>query len=244
MIIHQEVVMNEHQRAAQLAQALADPLRLTVLRHLMAGPATVAELMSLTGATQSNISNHLAVLRAQNFVDAERAGRQMIYRIADPTVAQLVESLIALAGESPRLARPVAPLAAARTCYDHLAGTVGVALFDALIAQDAIRAPDLTGDPSRLGPSGAITLGPAAGEVFGELGVDLVAVNGSKRQFAYACRDWTERRFHLGGALGAALCRRFRDAGWMMQGSEQRQLSVTPAGRDALRQMLGITLDT
>lgn len=235
--------MNEHQRAAQLAQALADPLRLTVLRHLMGGPATVAELVSLTGATQSNISNHLALLRAQNFVEADRAGRQMIYRIADPTVAQLVESLIVLAGEAPRLARPVAPLAAARTCYDHLAGTIGVAVFDALVALDAIHAPESAGDPAQLGPAGAITLGPAADAVFGKLGVDLDAVKGSKRQFAYACRDWTERRFHVGGALGAALCRSFRDAGWVKEGSERRQLTVTPAGRDALHEALGITLN-
>ena len=233
--------MSAHQRAAQLAQALADPVRLTLLHHLMGGESTVAELTSITGTSQSNVSNHLAVLRSQNLVSNRRDGRQSVYRIADPTAAQLVESLSALAGTPAQLPNPVAPLAAARTCYDHLAGTLGVALFDALVAAEAIAPPDYEG-PAHLGPSGTVTLGPNADQIFGQLGVDLAAAAATRRQFAYACRDWTERRFHLGGALGAEVYRRFVDAGWVAPGDERRQLNVSESGRAALQEHLQLDL--
>lgn len=236
--------MTNNQRAARLAQALADPLRLDILRYLMSGEATVAEITSLTEASQSKVSNHLAVLRSQNLVASERQGRQIVYRIPDPTVARLIESLTVLAGAPARLRRSVAPLAVARTCYDHLAGQLGVAVFDALVAADAIVAPDANGGPATLGNSGEVTLGPNAVKIFEKLGVDVQAAVASRRQFAYACRDWTERRFHLGGALGAALYRRFRDAGWVTSGTERRQLVVTSSGRAALREQLGLSLDT
>ena len=235
--------MDSSQRAAQLAQALADPLRLTLLRHLMAGDATVAELMSISGASQSKVSNHLGLLRAQNLVASQRRGRLMIYRIADPTVARLIEALTVLAGEPPKLSRQVTPLAAARTCYDHLAGSLGVAVFDALVIADAITPPPSNGDPEKLGPSGDVLLGPNARDVFGRLGIDVEAAHESRRQFAYACRDWTERRFHLGGALGAAVYQGFTEAGWVAHGPERRQLQVTATGRSALQQLLGLSLN-
>jgi hypothetical protein len=188
------------------------------------------------------VSNHLALLRAQNLVRAERQGRQMRYHVADPTVAQLVEALTVLAGEPPKLARPVAPLADARTCYDHLAGSLGVALFDTLVSADALIPPESDDQPVKLGPSGDVRLGPNAEAVFGRLGIDVHAIDAHRRQFAYACRDWTERRFHLGGALGAALCRHFREQGWVEPGKERRQLKLTDAGRAALRERLGLTL--
>jgi DNA-binding transcriptional ArsR family regulator len=236
--------MSASQRAAQLAQALADPLRLTLLRHLMGGSATVAELVVATGASQSKVSNHLALLRAQNLVRAERQGRQMRYHIADPTVAQLVEALTVLAGEPPKLARPVEPLAEARTCYDHLAGSLGVALFDRLVASDALIPPSTDDQPVKLGPSGEVRLGPNADAIFGRLGIDVSAVAAHRRQFAYACRDWTERRFHLGGALGAALCQRFLDQHWVEPGKTRRQLQLTDAGREALHERLGMIIRT
>ncbi len=235
--------MDHSQRAAQIAQALADPLRLTLLRHLMGGQATVAELVSISGASQSNVSNHLAHLRAQKLVSRERYGRQMLYGIADPTVAQLIEALAALAGKPPELPKEQAPLASARTCYDHLAGTLGVALFDALVRTDAVVAPAFVDASLEMGPSGEVTLGPAAVDVFGRLGVDLDAPRTARRQFAYACRDWTERRFHLGGALGAAIYDRFLSAGWVVPGSERRQLRLTSEGAGRLKQVLGVQLD-
>lgn len=234
--------MNAEQRAARLAQALADPLRLALLQSLMAGPAMVADLVTTTGAAQPNVSNHLAVLRAQGLVLGERRGRQMVYRIANPTVAQLVEALSVVAGIEPRRPRRVAPLAAGRTCYDHLAGSLGVAIFDALVAAGVLLPPDPAAQPGKLGPAGAVALGPAAGEVFAGLGIDVAAARGTRRQFAYACRDWTERRFHLGGALGAAVHDRFVAAGWIARQPGSRVIRLTVAGAAALRHHLGLTL--
>lgn len=234
--------MHAEQRAARLAQALADPLRLALLQFLMAGPAVVADLVTATGASQPKVSNHLAVLRAEGLVRSERRGRQVVYRIADATVARLIEALSAVAGPGPHLPRRVAPLAAGRTCYDHLAGSLGVAVFDALAATGALIAPDATGLPAALGPSGAVTLGPAAGAIFRDLGVDIAVAMRARRQFAYACRDWTERRFHLGGALGAAVYQRFVAAGWVTPEPGTRLVRVTPAGARSLHQYFGLNV--
>lgn len=234
--------MNAEQRAARLAQALADPLRLALLQFLMAGPAVVADLVAATGASQPKVSNHLAVLRAEGLVRSERQGRQMAYQIGDATVARLIEALSAVAGPGPRLSRHVAPLAAGRTCYDHLAGSLGVAVFDALAATGALTAPDAASLPATLGPSGAVTLGPTAQAIFSDLGIDIVVAGQARRQFAYACRDWTERRFHLGGALGAALYQRFVAAGWVTREPGTRLVRVTPAGARTLHQLFGLTV--
>jgi DNA-binding transcriptional ArsR family regulator len=222
-----------------LAQAIADPVRFAILHDLLHGPVAVAELAATTGATPSNVSNHLAVLRSHHLIKGERQGRHVVYRIADPTAAQLIEALTVFAGTDPERPARIAPLAGARVCYDHLAGTVGVAIYDALTATGAIIGPDDEG-PDATNPNGSVTLGSAAGEIFGGLGLDPSRVGG-RRKFAYACRDWTERRFHLGGALGAALCQRLIETEWVTR-ADGRGLEVTPLGHRRLRETLGITL--
>src|SRR5581483_10573629 len=191
------IEMDEYISIAELAQALADPLRLSILQQLMESPATVSELMSLTGETQSKVSNHLAVLRERNLVRTTRDRRQVIYSLRDASVGQLVESLSLVAGMVPTRQWKSSQMIIARTCYDHLAGRYGVALFDALIQQQAIAATS--------SHRGDVELGLHGEEVFGRLGLDLGAVRRERRRFAFACPDWTERRPHLGGALGAAL---------------------------------------
>lgn len=222
----------------ELAQALADPLRLALLQALLAGPATVSELVAETGASQSNVSNHLAILRERRLVRVTRQGRQRVYEPRDATVARLIEDLALVAGAplSRRAERKSAPLAHARTCYDHLAGEVGVALYDALAAREAI-CPQTDAVP------GPVVLGPAAEKVFGPLGVDLEQVRRERRQFAASCLDWTERRPHLSGALGAALWRRALEGGWVLRQPETRAIVVTDAGRCVFHQQLGITLE-
>jgi DNA-binding transcriptional ArsR family regulator len=226
--------MDASRRAARLAQALADPLRLTLLQQLMAGPATVAELAEVTGAGQPNVSNHLALLRAERLVTNERHGRQMVYQIRDAQVAELVETLAAVAGSGPRLAKHQTPMIAGRTCYDHLAGKLGVAVFTGLVEAGAILPPDIAG--------GAVQLGPSAQAVFGKLGVDLAGTQRAKRKFAFGCLDWTERELHLGGALGAALCARCVEAEWVERTPGTRAVRLTPAGSVALARQLGITV--
>ncbi len=221
--------MDENTQIVGLAQALADPLRLSILQHLMEGPATVSELMSLTGATQSNVSNHLALLRERNLVNATRDRRQVIYTLRDASVGQLVESLSLVAGMVPIRLWKSPQLIAARTCYDHLAGRYGVALFEGLLHQQAITAP--------LEQRGVVELGPRGEEVFGKLGLDLGAVRRERRRFAFACPDWTERCPHLGGALGAAMWAQLVERGWIVKQQGTRAAIVTDEGKQQFQKI-------
>jgi DNA-binding transcriptional ArsR family regulator len=216
-----------------IAQALADPVRFRIMERLTDGPAAVSELVLLTGQAQSNVSNHLAVLRAQRLVTVTRIGRQRVYEAADSSVGQLVESLGLLAGRGPARVEMSPSLARARTCYDHLAGRLGVAIFDTLVARRAIVHP-----ASRY--RGPVALGPAGKAVFGDLGIDLDEVRRERRQFAVACGDWSERRAHLGGALGAALWAQTLERGWVVRKPGTRIIVVTPKGRRGLERELGV----
>ena len=228
--------MDTTMRVLALTQALSDPLRLALVQRLMAGEATTSELMAETGATQSNVSNHLAVLRERGLVRAQRTGRQTIYAIHDATAAQAIEALFALVGADSQQSRQkqtqprkTPAIAAARTCYDHLAGKLGVALYDALIARGALR-----------GDTSGVALGETAPTVFGALGIDLSDVRRERRRLATACLDWTERRPHLGGALGAALWARSLAHGWVVRQPGKREVIVTDAGRQAFHELLGV----
>lgn len=220
-----------------IAQALADPTRFAIVERLTDGPAAVSELVMLAGEAQSKVSNHLAVLRERGLVSVTRLGRQRLYEIADPSVAQLVESLLVIAGRRPTRLEMSPSLAKARTCYDHLAGRLGVAIFDALVARRAIVQPDAR-------YRGPLELGPAGVSLLGGLGVDLDEVRKERRQFATACGDWSERRPHLGGALGAALWARFLEQGWVAQKPGTRIVVVTDRGRRGFRKSLGVGADS
>ncbi len=217
--------MDRNNQLLTLAQALADPLRLVILQQLMEGPATVSELQSLTGESQSKVSNHLALLRERDLVRATREGRQ----------SQLVESLTVVAGMIPARLWKSPQLIAARTCYDHLAGRYGVALFDSLLAQEAIKEPAAM--------HGEVELGPRGGEVFGKLGLNLSALRRERRRFAFACPDWTERRPHLGGVLGAALWAHCVERGWVVKQQGTRAIIVTDRGKQQLREQFGIQME-
>jgi DNA-binding transcriptional ArsR family regulator len=224
--------MMRESRTKSVAHALSDPLRLDVLSRLLSGPASVADLVSSSGASQPNVSNHLAVLRREGLVRCERAGRQVRYRLANPTVGQFVEALVAIAGPKDGRPAPASPLAEARSCYDHLAGRLGVSVLDALIERGAVTPP---------GPDGVVRLGDDAAEIFDDLGIDVLAAVTSRRRLAFACVDWTERRAHLGGALGAALLSRLLDQGWLRRQLDSRALLTTPAGRKGLQSTFGIS---
>ena len=224
--------MGENNQLFILAQALADPLRLVMLQHLMEGPATVSQLQSLTGASQSKVSNHLALLRERDLVRAAREGRQIIYTLRDASVGRLVESLTVVAGMIPDRLWKSPQLIAARTCYDHLAGRYGVALFDALLALKAIK------EPAEM--HAEVELGVRGEEVFGKLGLNLSALRRERRRFAFACPDRTERRPHLGGSLGAALWACYVERGWMVKQQGTRAIIVTDLGKQQLREQFGV----
>lgn len=194
--------------------------RIRILSRLRTGPASVGELVQLFSTTQSNVSNHLALLRAAGVVQRTRAGRVVEYRLIHGAAEPVIDALGGLV-ERPAVERDRGALATARTCYDHLAGRLGVNLFDTLLAAGAIAEPR--------GPKADVELGRQASATFESLGLPAIPRQSGRRRFAYGCLDWTERRYHLGGVLGAAIAERFLDAGWVVRASSGRALRVKPS---------------
>lgn len=208
-----------NEKATHIARALADSTRLTVLQRLSQGSASVSELVAASGASQSNVSNHLQVLRDSGLVNATRTGRKMVYELADSNVAVLLEAFSALT--RPKAANPSAPaIADARTCYDHLAGKLGVEIYQRLERSGVIRIAD-----------GEVSLGSNAEQFFDGMGIDLKTVTRAKRKFATRCLDWTEHEHHLGGSLGAALCDRLIQLGCVTKQPGTRAVSLTRKGK-------------
>ena len=226
--------MDANPRLLALTRALADPLRLAVLHRLMTGPATVSELMAVVGAEQSRLSNHLALLRERRLVRTTRQGRHVIYELHDAAVGTLVEALGQIGGASPRTVKSVA-IAHARTCYDHLAGRLGVAITDALVARDAVVFEEEGGQLTEQGE-----------RFLRDLGIVLPArppgLRRSARPVCRPCLDWSERRPHVAGQVGAAICRHCFDKGWIRRLKETRALSITPKGHQQLRERFGVSL--
>jgi len=213
-----------------------------MLLALMDGRAlTASELAGVAGVTPQTASGHLSQMVRAGLLAPERQGRHRYFRLASAAVAQMVESLMQVASqlEPPRRALVTGPrdkaLRTARTCYDHIAGRLGVALADALVA------------------GGHAELGPDAGEVtergfafLAGVGIDLAPQPGARRTGRVLCRpclDWSERRPHLAGRLGAALCVHSLEAGWIRRGDAARVLTITPKGRTAFREIFRAELD-
>jgi DNA-binding transcriptional ArsR family regulator len=217
---------------ARIARLIGEPARATMLDALLSGEALSAgELARAARVSPATASGHLARLQAGGLVDVVRAGRHRYYRIAAPEAAEALEALSLLGTAPPvrslRASRAAAAMAEARTCYDHLAGRVGVALCDALVAREALVA----------GGDGYV-LTPAGEKLLGELDV---AVEPTRRSFARPCIDFTERRPHLAGALGAAVCGRLMELRWLVRRAPgERALRVTESGRAGLAEWLGI----
>ncbi|ETK32689.1 ArsR/SmtB family transcription factor [Microbispora sp. ATCC PTA-5024] len=219
---------------APVAALIADPARAAMLTALLDGRALAAgELARLAGVSAPTASSHLARLLDGGLVTVVSQGRHRYYRLAGPDVAAVLEVLARVsdrpAVRSLRQSRQARLLREARTCYDHLAGRVGVEIYDALVREG--RLLDEEEGARRITDAGAAAL---AG-----LGVDVEAARLSRRRFAPGCLDWLERRPHLGGALGAALLERLLDARWLVRGSARRALRLTEAGRDGLAATLG-----
>jgi DNA-binding transcriptional ArsR family regulator len=208
-----------------VAGAVADETRLAILHRLTEDAAAVAELVAELDKPQALVSNHLRVLRDAKLVSFDRDGRRSIYRIANASVVTLLESLAALS-RSGHEARATPAMSRARTCYDHLAGVVGVGLYRQLVEA---RALELHNED--------VGLGPAGPEIFTRLGVDLEQAANARRRFATACLDWTERQAHLGGSLGAALCHTFVTRGWVVRQPGTRAVIVTRSGANAIRRL-------
>ncbi len=205
---------------------LADPARAAILLALLGGVALPAgDLARRAGVTPATASAHLARLLKAEWVAVERRGRHRYYRLASSQVAALLEQVACLAPRVParslRGQQRAAALRLARSCYDHLAGQLGVALAEALLRQDALR---VEGSDFALTPQGAAFLR--------ERGVDVPAATGTgrRRAFARRCLDWSERRDHLAGALGAAIFAHWEAQGWIARHDHSRAVALTPQG--------------
>ncbi|MEI7291361.1 ArsR/SmtB family transcription factor [Paraburkholderia tropica] len=213
---------------ARVAALLADPGRAAMLWSLMDGSARPAgELTLIAGLSPSAASAHLARLAEGGLLALDVRGRHRYYRIATPEVAQAIEALMNVA-HAAAPARPVTRHARtvpvemrhARTCYDHMAGEVAVRVFERLVDGGL-----LVRDGEDLDAT------PAGIDLLAAWGLDLSALRSRRRRFACTCLDWSERRPHLGGALGAALLERFTANGWVERTSRPRVLRITPSGQ-------------
>jgi DNA-binding transcriptional ArsR family regulator len=222
---------------APVAALLADRARAAMLTALLDGrPLAAGELARAAGVSAPTASAHLGRLLDGGFVTVVKQGRHRYYRLRSDEVAQVIEAMARIGRpvevRSLRQSRDARRLHEARTCYDHLAGAAGVALFAALLDGDLIE-PD---------GAEAFEVTEKGEERLGVLGLDVAALRKARRRFAWQCLDWTERRPHLNGALGAALTDRMIELGWFERGTTRRALVVTEAGLAGLADTFGCVL--
>ena len=223
--------MKDGPSIARVAALIGDHARSEVLTALMADRAlTATELAGIAGVTKQTISAHLAKLLDAGLIAVDRQGRHRYFRLADPDVAGLLESLMGVAFRTGAVRLRSSPrepaLRKARVCYDHLAGELGVLAYEALLAKRVLSAD-----------AGGLRLTAAGSAWFSDLGVDASAVARQRRAFCRPCLDWGERRHHLGGALGTALLERIDELGWARRGEQSRVIAFTPPGERAFRSL-------
>lgn len=207
-----------------IAALLGDPGRANMLVHLMGGRAlTATELAGVAGITAPTASSHLGKLVAAGLVAIETQGRHRYYRLRGPDIADLLKVLMGVAeraGHRPLRTGPRDPgLRRARICYDHLAGDYGVRLFDFLAAGELLLVTEET-----------VALSDAGRGYMAGFGIDLAALETARRPLCRPCLDWSARRRHLAGSLGAALLQRFGDLGWVTRQPDSRVMTFTPVG--------------
>jgi DNA-binding transcriptional ArsR family regulator len=221
---------------AEIGALVGDPARANILSALMGGRAlTAKELAGAAGVSPQTTSGHLGKLAGANLVAGVKQGRHRYFRIATPQVADMLEAIMAVVAGAPPRYRPPSKvddaMRMARTCYDHFAGKLGVGVTGALCARGHVVLADEAGEVTE---SGSVFLR--------DFGVDLAAMSRRRRMFCRPCLDWTERRPHLGGAVGAALAQRCFDLRWVERMRGSRALVITPVGRRGLTDVFGLSL--
>ncbi len=221
---------------SRIAAAIGEPARARMLFCLLDGRSRTSTELAVVGeVTPSTASVHLQRLKTERLVKVLAQGKHRYYSLESGNVAAALESLSVLAGGARAPFVPSTPnrLRAARTCYDHIAGTLGVSLHDRFLTLRWISADRTTGtDACELTPSGA--------QGFEALGMNLEAIRAQRRRFAYACVDWSERRPHLGGALAAAVLNLAVQRKWLLRDLDSRSLSVTKLGRREMACRFGL----
>jgi DNA-binding transcriptional ArsR family regulator len=219
----------------EVAALVGDTARATILAALMGGQAlTASELGSLAGVGKSTASEHLSKLVGARLITATAQGRFKYYRISSPRVAAMLESIIAVAAiDVPPRFRPRSAaedaLCIARTCYDHLAGRLGVALADAMVAQGHLVLSNDGGEVTRSGR-----------EFLSSFGASLVPQHAAKRVYCKPCLDWSERRYHVAGHVGAEVCRRCLELKWIERQSGTRAVVVTQKGHRGFQRIFSV----
>jgi DNA-binding transcriptional ArsR family regulator len=220
--------MPESPNIAALAAPLADPARALMVTALMDGRArTVTELGAAAGLTKASASEHAAKLLDAGLVKAERQGRHKYLTLASPAVAGLIEAMMALADQTPsRLSQPGPrdpALREARLCYNHLAGRLGVQIYQSLSAQRFL-----------VHTPGGLTLAPEGRAFCLEFGLSEANLAPARTPLCRDCLDWSERQSHLGGRLGRLLLTRMEGRDWLRRREGSRALTITPKGRSGL----------
>lgn len=215
---------------AAVAALMADPSRAAVLTELTDGRALPpSELAEIAGVSRSTISEHLAKLERAGFLTVEKGGRNRYFRLAGPEIAAAVEALAALAPRFPvrslKQSRRAGALSAARTCYGHLAGRLGVGITEAMLARGLIEG------------EGEVFLVTDAGATW----LERFGIANPPRA-GKACNDWSERRPHLAGRLGVALTSRLFELGWLQRTQRAREVRVTPQGEIGLSRELSLKI--
>lgn len=209
---------------ASVAALIGDPARANILSALMGGRAlTAGELARHAGVTAQTASGHLARLTDAELIAVEKQGRHRYFRIVSEEVAHAIETLSVIAGMGPKRHHPIGPkdeaLRRARTCYDHIAGQLGVALAESLQARRFMILSD-----------GAGVITDEGRRFLADFGIDLKPPSSSQRPLCRMCLDWSERRHHIAGRLGAALLSRSLELKWIERTPDSRALEITRAG--------------
>lgn len=214
---------------AKIASLLGEPSRAAILMSLMDGRFhTAGELAFMAAVTPQTASFHLSKLENGRLVVVENHGRHRYYRLAGEEVAHLLEIFLAVSPpvevRSLKQASQLNALRRARTCYDHLAGNLGIELTESMVTLGCLE---------KEGSDFAVT--PQGEQVFSDLGLDLSLLRKKRRSFSRACLDWSERRHHLGGALGFGLASRFFELGWISRVPSTRAVKVTNIGKNGFK---------
>jgi DNA-binding transcriptional ArsR family regulator len=218
----------------RVAATIGDPTRIRMLLLLMEGRSlTAKELAYGAGVEPATASAHLRRLEADALITSLSSGRYKYFGLRSPAVAEMIESLLVVAPEKPadpRRSTVPENLRAARLCYDHLAGQLGTEVSEKLLSRGWLTQLDDT--------HGAYEVTPEGEQALAAIGVDVNTLRHGRRRFAYGCMDWSERRPHLAGALGAAVAERCIALGWLARHKHSRALSVTEAGQRELHAWL------
>jgi DNA-binding transcriptional ArsR family regulator len=234
----ERLVMSEaHPAVSEVAALVGNPARANILMSLIDGRAlTATELAYVAGVSPQTASEHLAMLREANLLSMTKQGRHCYFRLGSPQVARMIESIMLVAADGPQRYRPRwnggDQLRTARTCYDHIAGRLGVAITDALVRHDYIVLSDDGGVVTRVGE-----------KYLSEFGVRLEDLRRGRRTFCRPCLDWSERRSHLAGALGTGLAERCFELGWIAHIRDSRALKISAKGEKGFDEVFGVKLD-